>query len=69
MLFKKINSAVFPFYQGGPLVHIIAGKAIAFKEAMEPEFSKYAQSIIDNAKACREEMAKMNCAVDYQMFV
>ncbi|WMY95588.1 MAG: serine hydroxymethyltransferase [Arsenophonus sp.] len=48
--YKKINSAVFPGTQGGPLMHIIAGKAIAFKEAMEPEFKTYQQQIIKNSK-------------------
>ena len=47
---KKINSAVFPGTQGGPLEHIIAAKAICFKEAMAPEFKTYAQNIVSNAK-------------------
>ena len=47
---KKINFMVFPAYQGGPLMHVIAGKAIAFKEAMEPEFKAYAEQVIKNAK-------------------
>ena len=47
---KKINTAVFPGLQGGPLMHIIAAKAIAFAEAMTPEFKAYAQSVADNAK-------------------
>ncbi len=46
---KKINSAVFPGLQGGPLMHAIAGKAVGFKEALEPEFKSYIQSVIDNA--------------------
>ncbi len=46
---KKINSAVFPGLQGGPLMHAIAGKAVGFKEALEPEFKTYIQSVIDNA--------------------
>ena len=46
---KKINSAVFPGLQGGPLMHSIAGKAVGFKEALEPEFKIYIQSVIDNA--------------------
>jgi glycine hydroxymethyltransferase len=46
---KKINSAVFPGLQGGPLMHSIAGKAVGFKEALEPEFKSYIQSVIDNA--------------------
>lgn len=48
---KKLNSAVFPGGQGGPLMHVIAAKAVAFKEAMEPEFKEYQQGILDNAKA------------------
>ncbi|RLK51373.1 glycine hydroxymethyltransferase [Alkalispirillum mobile] len=48
---KKLNSLVFPGTQGGPLMHAIAGKAVAFKEAMEPEFKTYQQQVIDNARA------------------
>lgn len=48
---KKLNSAVFPGLQGGPLMHIIAAKAIAFKEAMQPEFKDYQQQVIKNAQA------------------
>ncbi len=48
---KKINSAIFPGLQGGPLMHIIAAKAVAFAEAMQPEFKAYAQAVADNAKA------------------
>jgi glycine hydroxymethyltransferase len=51
---KTINSRVFPGIQGGPLMHIIAGKAICFAEAMRPEFKAYAQQILDNAKALAE---------------
>lgn len=50
-LAKKINSAVFPGIQGGPLEHVIAGKAAAFKEALQPEFKAYSEQIITNAKA------------------
>jgi glycine hydroxymethyltransferase len=53
---KTINSRVFPGIQGGPLMHIIAGKAICFGEALRPEFKKYAQQIIDNAKALAETL-------------
>lgn len=49
-LAKKINSAVFPGLQGGPLEHVIAAKAVAFGEAMQPEFKAYAQAIVDNAR-------------------
>ena len=50
-IYKKLNSAVFPGGQGGPLMHIIAAKAVAFKEALAPEFKVYQQSVLDNAKA------------------
>ena len=50
-LYKKLNSAVFPGGQGGPLMHVIAGKAVAFKEAMSPEFKAYQQQVLVNAKA------------------
>ncbi|BBI01237.1 serine hydroxymethyltransferase [Buchnera aphidicola (Nipponaphis monzeni)] len=51
LLYKKINSSVFPGNQGGPLMHIIAAKAIAFKEAMCPQFKNYQYQIVNNAKA------------------
>jgi glycine hydroxymethyltransferase len=51
---KKVNSRVFPGMQGGPLMHAIAGKAVAFGEALQPEFKYYAQRIVDNAKAMAE---------------
>ncbi|WP_341701968.1 serine hydroxymethyltransferase [Ferrovibrio sp.] len=50
-LAKKINSAVFPGLQGGPLMHVIAAKAVAFGEALTPEFRAYSQAVLDNAKA------------------
>ncbi|MCR4759694.1 MAG: serine hydroxymethyltransferase [Oscillospiraceae bacterium] len=50
-LIKKINKAIFPGIQGGPLMHVIAGKAVCFGEALKPEFKAYAQQIIDNAQA------------------
>jgi glycine hydroxymethyltransferase len=53
---KTINSRVFPGIQGGPLMHIIAGKAICFGEAMRPEFKKYGRQIIDNAKTLAETL-------------
>ncbi|PKF80961.1 serine hydroxymethyltransferase [Vibrio sp. vnigr-6D03] len=49
--YKKLNSAVFPGGQGGPLMHVIAGKAVAFKEALEPEFKEYQARVVANAKA------------------
>ena len=48
---KKLNSAVFPGTQGGPLMHVIAGKAVAFKEALEPEFKIYQQQVVTNAQS------------------
>ena len=51
---KKINSAVFPGLQGGPLMHIIAAKAVAFKEALEPEFADYAKAVVANCRALGE---------------
>lgn len=51
---KKINSAVFPGVQGGPLEHIIMGKGICFEEALQPEFSDYAKQVVDNAKIFAE---------------
>ena len=53
-LAKKVNSAVFPGIQGGPLEHVIAGKAVAFKEILDPSFKEYAQQVINNAKAMAE---------------
>ncbi len=47
---KKINSAVFPGLQGGPLMHVIAAKAVAFKEALQPEFKAYARQVVANAR-------------------
>jgi len=51
---KRINSAIFPGLQGGPLMHIIAAKAVAFGEALRPEFTQYAQDVVANAKAMGE---------------
>ncbi len=56
-LAKKINSAVFPGMQGGPLMHVIAAKAVAFGEALEPEFKAYARAVVENAKALGEVLA------------
>ena len=55
-LYKKINSAVFPGYQGGPLMHVIAAKAVAFQEALKPEFKEYIKSVIANAKILSETL-------------
>ncbi|MCG5516601.1 serine hydroxymethyltransferase [Ectothiorhodospira sp. 9100] len=53
---KKLNSLVFPGTQGGPLMHAIAGKAVAFKEALEPDFKAYQQQVVENARAMADEM-------------
>ncbi len=55
-LSKKFNSAVFPGLQGGPLMHVIAAKAVAFGEALEPRFTDYCQSVVDNAHALAETL-------------
>ncbi|TPE47251.1 serine hydroxymethyltransferase [Maribrevibacterium harenarium] len=60
---KKINSAVFPGYQGGPLMHVIAGKAAAFGEALKPEFKEYIQQVVANAKALAEVMVERGCDI------
>ena len=54
---RKFNSAIFPGTQGGPLMHMVAGKAVAFGEALKPSFKLYAQAIIDNAKVLAESLA------------
>ncbi|ACI19421.1 serine hydroxymethyltransferase [Dictyoglomus thermophilum] len=56
---KEIDKAVFPGIQGGPLMHVIAAKAVAFKEAMTPEFKEYQKQIILNAKAMAEELMRL----------
>jgi len=53
---KKINSAIFPGIQGGPLMHVIAGKAVAFKEALTPEFKAYQQQVVANARVLAETL-------------
>lgn len=55
---KAINSAIFPGLQGGPLMHVIAGKAVAFKEALEPAFKTYQQQVVANAKALAETLVE-----------
>ena len=55
---KKINSAIFPGIQGGPLMHVIAGKAVAFKEAASPEFKTYQQQVVKNAAALADTLTK-----------
>lgn len=53
---KKINSAIFPGIQGGPLMHVIAGKAVAFKEALTPEFKAYQEQVVKNAKVLADTL-------------
>jgi glycine hydroxymethyltransferase len=60
---KKINSAVFPGLQGGPLMHIIAAKAVAFGEALKPDYKLYIKGVIDNAKALGETLVKGGVAL------
>ncbi|MBR7793476.1 serine hydroxymethyltransferase [Undibacterium sp. FT147W] len=55
---KKINSSIFPGIQGGPLMHVIAGKAVAFKEALSPEFKEYQQQVIKNAAALAQTLTE-----------
>src|SRR6202021_4069629 len=55
-LARKINSPIFPGLQGGPLMHVIAGKAVAFGEALQPSFKLYARNVVENAKALAESM-------------
>ena len=57
-IIKKINSAVFPGLQGGPLMHVIAAKAVAFGEALKPEFKDYIKNVISNAKVLSETLVK-----------
>lgn len=57
-LAKKFNSAIFPGIQGGPLMHVIAGKAVAFGEALRPEFKAYQEQVVKNAKALAEQLVK-----------
>ncbi|HTN10913.1 MAG TPA: serine hydroxymethyltransferase, partial [Acetobacteraceae bacterium] len=60
---KKINSAVFPGLQGGPLMHVIAAKAAAFGEALRPEFRAYQQAVADNAKALAASLVGQGLAI------
>jgi glycine hydroxymethyltransferase len=57
-LAKKFNSAIFPGIQGGPLMHVIAAKAVAFGEAQQPEFKSYIQQVIKNAQALSDQLIK-----------
>ncbi|MAF97427.1 MAG: serine hydroxymethyltransferase [Micavibrio sp.] len=55
-IFKKINSAIFPGIQGGPLMHVIAGKAVAYGEALKPDFKLYAKAVVDNARVLADTL-------------
>ncbi|MEC8066952.1 MAG: serine hydroxymethyltransferase [Pseudomonadota bacterium] len=57
-LFKKVNSAVFPGIQGGPLMHVIAGKAVAFKQALSDDYKNYMQQVVANAKALSDTLTQ-----------
>ena len=60
---KKINSAVFPGLQGGPLMHVIAAKAVAFQEALRPEFKLYAHAVVENARALAASVKAGGCDI------
>jgi glycine hydroxymethyltransferase len=60
---KKINSAIFPGLQGGPLMHVIAAKAVSFAEALRPEFKLYAHAVVENAKALADTIASAGYAI------
>lgn len=62
-LIKKINSAMFPGLQGGPLMHVIAAKAVAFGEALRPEFKDYARAVVKNAQALADQLMKRGCDI------
>ena len=62
-LAKKFNSAVFPGLQGGPLMHVVAAKAVAFGEALRPEFRIYQRAILDNARMLAETLIEQGCAI------
>jgi glycine hydroxymethyltransferase len=62
-LAKKVNSAVFPGSQGGPLMHVIAAKAVAFGEALRPSFKAYAKAVVENAKVLAETLKAKGCDI------
>jgi glycine hydroxymethyltransferase len=62
-LAKKFNSAVFPGLQGGPLMHVIAGKAVCFKEALSDNFKSYAKSVVENARALSETLKNLGYTI------
>jgi Glycine/serine hydroxymethyltransferase len=60
---KKVNSAIFPGIQGGPLMHVIAGKAVAFGEALQPDFKDYAHQVVANARALADVLVRRGLAI------
>lgn len=62
-IFKKLNSAIFPGIQGGPLMHVIAGKAVSYGEALKPSFKAYGQAIVDNARALAKTLQDGGCDI------
>ena len=62
-LAKKVNSALFPGLQGGPLMHVIAAKAVAFGEALRPEFRTYQRAVLENARALGETLRELGCDI------
>jgi glycine hydroxymethyltransferase len=60
---KAVDKSVFPGMQGGPLMHVIAGKAVAFREALDPSFRRYAAAVIDNAQAMAEELIGLGMSI------
>ena len=62
-LAKKINSAIFPGLQGGPLMHVIAAKAVAFGEALRPDFNDYAKNVVDNARTLASVLSERGCDI------
>jgi glycine hydroxymethyltransferase len=60
---KKVNSAIFPGIQGGPLMHVIAAKAVAFAEALQPNFKIYAQNVVENAQVLAEKLFERGCDI------
>ena len=62
-IFKKLNSAIFPGIQGGPLVHVMAGKAVSYGEALKPDFKAYGFAVVDNARALAETLKNGGCDI------
>lgn len=62
-IFKKLNSAIFPGIQGGPLMHVIAAKAVSYGEALKPEFKQYGQAVVDNARALADVLKSGGCDI------